>query len=163
MSVDTISIRSLEHQEAPALERKGFCKVNQSAAGKRQEGGRAGPFLHTPEAEARGVVPMSPYPTIAAIKAAVCEHFRVSELDMKSHRTGREVARPRQVAMWIARHATLHTIPEIGRYFGRDHTTVLHAIKTVSKLVEDGDETGMAAQMLLNTINNHRPVLRIVA
>lgn len=103
------------------------------------------------------------YPTISAIQAAVCVHFQVTHLDLMSRRTGREVARPRQVAMWLARHSTLHTIPEIGRYFSRDHTTVLHAIKTIGKLVEDGDEIGRAAKTLLNSITKRRPILRIVA
>jgi len=53
---------SLQRQEAPALTRKGFCKVNRSAAGMRQEGALAGSFLHAHEADASGVCPWASSP-----------------------------------------------------------------------------------------------------
>lgn len=104
-------------------------------------------------------------PTIREIQAHVCAHFGVTYLDLISDRRGRAIARPRQVAMWLARHLTVHSIPEIGRYFGgRDHTTVLHALKVVEKAVEAGDEWGKAAHELRLMINNgERTTLKLVA
>lgn len=75
-------------------------------------------------------------PRIALIQRAVCLHFGVTRNDMLSQRRSRIVARPRQVAMFLARHMTRHTLPEIGRRFGgRDHTTVIHAVNKVSALI----------------------------
>ncbi|HTI83041.1 MAG TPA: helix-turn-helix domain-containing protein, partial [Acetobacteraceae bacterium] len=53
------------------------------------------------------------YPSIAAIQAAVCAHFRVTHLDLLSRRRGRAISRPRQVGMWLARHTTPLSLPEI--------------------------------------------------
>ena len=75
-------------------------------------------------------------PTIPAIQTVVADRFGMTVLDLLSRRRARAVARPRQVAMWIARHATLHSLPEIGRAFGdRDHTTVMAAIRRVDALM----------------------------
>ncbi len=75
-------------------------------------------------------------PTIPAIQTVVADRFGMTVLDLLSRRRARAVARPRQVAMWIARHATLHSLPEIGRAFGdRDHTTVMAAIARVDALM----------------------------
>lgn len=77
--------------------------------------------------------------SIAAIQQATAEHFRVALIEMVSARRARHVARPRQVAMFLARELTPLSLPNIGRRFGnRDHTTVMHAIRTVERLcVED--------------------------
>lgn len=73
---------------------------------------------------------------ICDIKAAVCGAFDVLPIDMVSARRGRDVARPRQVAMYLARQLTAHSLPGIGRFFGgRDHTTVIHAIHKVEELM----------------------------
>ncbi len=82
-------------------------------------------------------------PTIRAIQVAVAARFGVTVLDLLSDRQGVAIARPRQVAMWIARHVTLHSLPEIGRCFGeRDHTTVMHAVRRVDELM--GADAGFA-------------------
>jgi chromosomal replication initiator protein len=73
---------------------------------------------------------------IQTIQAAVCRHFRVTHLDLVSRRRGRGIVRPRQVGMWLARHLTVASLPEIGRAFGgRDHTTVMHALGVVERLM----------------------------
>ena len=73
-------------------------------------------------------------PTIAEIQRAVAERFGTDLADMHSHRRGRAVAWPRQVAMYLARHLTPHSLPMIGHHFGgRDHTTVMWAIKVVGE------------------------------
>lgn len=69
------------------------------------------------------------------IQCAVASHYEIPLLEMRSDRRARAVARPRQVAMFLAKELTLHSLPTIGKHFGnRDHTTVLHAIRVVSKL-----------------------------
>ena len=60
---------------------------------------------------------------------------------MLSPRRSRPLARPRQVAMYMAKKLTTRSLPEIGRKFSnRDHTTVIHAVKTIEKLSENNDE-----------------------
>lgn len=73
--------------------------------------------------------------TIAAIQAAVAAHFAIPVAEMVSQRRGREVARPRQVAMFLAKQMTPKSLPDIGRRFGgRDHTTVIHAVRQIERL-----------------------------
>ncbi len=75
--------------------------------------------------------------TIEEIQKRVAEHFNVRIADMHSARRARAVARPRQVAMYLAKQLTSRSLPEIGRKFGgRDHTTVMHAVKKVVQLSE---------------------------
>jgi len=75
-------------------------------------------------------------PSIPDIQSAVADTFGLTVLDLLSRRRARAVSRPRQVAMWLCRHTTLHSLPEIGRAFGdRDHTTVMHAISRVDELM----------------------------
>lgn len=72
---------------------------------------------------------------IAFIQAVVALHYGIAPTEMRSDRRARSVARPRQVAMFLAKELTAKSLPNIGRYFGnRDHTTVMHAIKQVKKL-----------------------------
>lgn len=73
--------------------------------------------------------------TIEEIQKRVAEHFNVRVSDMHSDRRARAVARPRQVAMYLAKQLTQRSLPEIGRKFGgRDHTTVMHAVRKVEEL-----------------------------
>lgn len=73
--------------------------------------------------------------SIEDIQKQVAEHFNIRLADMSSPRRARAVARPRQVAMYLAKHLTSRSLPEIGRKFGgRDHTTVMHAIRKIDEL-----------------------------
>jgi chromosomal replication initiator protein len=73
--------------------------------------------------------------TIEEIQKRVAEHFNIKLADMQSPRRARSVARPRQIAMFLAKQLTTRSLPEIGRKFGgRDHTTVMHAVKKVEEL-----------------------------
>jgi len=73
--------------------------------------------------------------TIEEIQKRVSEHFNVRVTDMHSARRARAVARPRQVAMYLAKQLTARSLPEIGRKFGgRDHTTVMHAVRRIEEL-----------------------------
>ena len=75
--------------------------------------------------------------TIEEIQKKVASHFNIRTSDMHSARRARSVARPRQVAMYLAKQLTSRSLPEIGRKFGgRDHTTVMHAVKKVEELTE---------------------------
>jgi len=75
--------------------------------------------------------------TIEEIQKRVAAHFNIRISDMHSARRARSVARPRQVAMYLAKQLTARSLPEIGRKFGgRDHTTVMHAVKKVEELRE---------------------------
>jgi chromosomal replication initiator protein len=68
----------------------------------------------------------------------VCEYYKIKMNDMISKRRSRSVARPRQVAMALAKELTNHSLPEIGEAFGgRDHTTVLHACRKIKELQEE--------------------------
>jgi chromosomal replication initiator protein len=74
--------------------------------------------------------------TIEEIQKRVAEHFSIRLTDMSSARRARAVARPRQVAMYLAKQLTSRSLPEIGRRFGnRDHTTVMHAVSRVGDLM----------------------------
>jgi len=73
--------------------------------------------------------------TIDEIQKKVAEHYNVRIADMHSARRSRAVARPRQVAMYLAKQLTPRSLPEIGRKFGgRDHTTVIHAVRKIEEL-----------------------------
>lgn len=72
------------------------------------------------------------------IQKVVCEYYKIKMADMVSKRRSRSVARPRQVAMALAKELTNHSLPEIGEAFGgRDHTTVLHACRKIKELQEE--------------------------
>ena len=73
--------------------------------------------------------------TIEQIQKRVAEHFNIKLAEMSSARRARTVARPRQVAMYLAKQLTQRSLPEIGRKFGnRDHTTVMHAVRRIEEL-----------------------------
>ncbi len=76
--------------------------------------------------------------SIEDIQRRVAEHYAIRMTDMFSARRARNVARPRQVAMYLAKQLTSRSLPEIGRRFGnRDHTTVMHAVSRITELMAD--------------------------
>jgi chromosomal replication initiator protein len=86
--------------------------------------------------------------TIEEIQKRVAEHYNIRLADMSSARRSRQIARPRQVAMYLAKQLTSRSLPEIGRKFGgRDHTTVMHAVKKVEEL--QAADAGMAEDIEL--------------
>ena len=73
--------------------------------------------------------------TVDDIQKAASEHFGLKQADLISQTRTRAVARPRQAAMWLAKQLTTRSLPDIGRRFGgRDHTTVLHAVRRIEEL-----------------------------
>jgi chromosomal replication initiator protein len=78
---------------------------------------------------------------IEDIQRVVSRHYNVSKADLLSARRTRTIVRPRQIAMYLAKVLTPRSLPEIGRRFGgRDHTTVLHAVRKIEGMIE-GDKT----------------------
>jgi len=91
---------------------------------------------------------------IEDIQRIVAKHYNVSRADVLSSRRTQTVVRPRQVAMYLSKQMTLRSLPEIGRRFGgRDHTTVLHAVRKIDDLVKRdqtlSDEVELIRRMLL--------------
>ena len=93
--------------------------------------------------------------TIENIQKTVAEYYKLRVADLVSKRRSRSIARPRQVAMAIAKELTNHSLPEIGDAFGgRDHTTVLHACKKVAELRETTAAIKEDYRILLRTLTN---------
>ena len=88
--------------------------------------------------------------TIDEIQRKTADYYGLKLADMLSPRRAREVARPRQVAMYLAKKLTPRSLPEIGRRFGgRDHTTVMHGVKQIEKLrAADNELNGDVAKLL---------------
>ena len=87
--------------------------------------------------------------SIDEIQTQVAEHYRIRKAEMTSARRAREVARPRQVAMYLSKQLTPKSLPDIGRRFGgRDHTTVIHAVKQIEKLRALDPEIDAAIRLL---------------
>ena len=93
--------------------------------------------------------------TIEEIQKRVAEHFNIRIADMHSARRARAVARPRQVAMYLAKQLTSRSLPEIGRKFGgRDHTTVMHAVRKVEELRSGDNEFSEDIELLRRMIES---------
>lgn len=91
--------------------------------------------------------------TIDEIQRAVCDYYRIDRAEMSSKRRARAVVRPRQVAMYLAKVMTPRSYPEIGRKFGgRDHSTVIHAVRLVEGLRAQDDEIDNDVRSLLRQL-----------
>ena len=91
--------------------------------------------------------------TIENIQKTVAEYYKIRMADLLSKRRNRSIARPRQVAMSLAKELTNHSLPEIGDAFGgRDHTTVLHACKKIQELKESDSRISEDYQNLLRIL-----------
>jgi chromosomal replication initiator protein len=93
--------------------------------------------------------------TIDEIQKKVAEHFNIKMAEMTSTRRARIVARPRQVAMYLAKQLTPRSLPEIGRKFGgRDHTTVMHAVKKIEELIASDRALAEDVELLRRMLQN---------
>ena len=91
--------------------------------------------------------------TIDEIQRAVSAHFEVKQIDLISERRAVAIARPRQIAMYLAKRLTTRSLPEIGRKFGnRDHSTVIHAVKRIEDLRGKDSEIDGAVRTLMRTL-----------
>lgn len=97
------------------------------------------------------LIPNDRMPTIWDIQQRVAKYYGIRLQDMVSHRRPREIAHPRQVAMYLSERLTPHSLPAIGRRFGgRDHTTVIHAMKAVQKRREADESLDRDIDALTN-------------
>ena len=86
---------------------------------------------------------------IEDIQRAVSRHYNVSRTELLSNRRTRAIVKPRQIAMYLAKMLTLRSLPEIGRRFGgRDHTTVLHAVKKIEGLSDTDEKLAREIELL---------------
>jgi chromosomal replication initiator protein len=93
--------------------------------------------------------------SIDEIQGRVSDHYRIRKAEMTSARRAREVARPRQVAMYLSKQLTPRSLPEIGRRFGgRDHTTVIHAVRQIEKLRAQDPELDSDIRLLTRQLEN---------
>ena len=91
--------------------------------------------------------------TVDEIQKACAAHYKIDPAEMRSKRRARAVARPRQVAMYLAKKMTPRSLPEIGRIFGgRDHSTVIHAIRTIEALRRDHADIDADIRALLRKL-----------
>lgn len=91
--------------------------------------------------------------TIDEIQKAVSSHFDVKQLDLVSQRRAVAIARPRQIAMYLAKRLTTRSLPEIGRKFGnRDHSTVIHAVRRIEELRGTDSEIDTAVRNLMRQL-----------
>jgi chromosomal replication initiation ATPase DnaA len=94
-----------------------------------------------------------PSPPILKIQEIVARHFGISMTDFLSERRTKNIVLPRQIAMYLAKLLTRRSLPEIGRLFGgRDHTTVLHAVRKITALIDIDMEVAEKIYELKNII-----------
>ncbi|MCE2926522.1 MAG: chromosomal replication initiator protein DnaA [Rickettsiales bacterium] len=93
--------------------------------------------------------------SIDDIQKQVANHFNIKVSDMHSARRSRVVARPRQIAMYLSKKLTSKSLPEIGRKFGgKDHTTVMHAVKRVEELMASDTDFAKDLELLTKMVQN---------
>ncbi len=91
--------------------------------------------------------------TIDSIQTIVCKFFKISKNEMLSSRRSRYLVRPRQTAIYLTKILTTKSLPEIGREFSnRDHTTIIHSVKTIEKLKEENSDMNDNISKLKNII-----------
>ena len=94
---------------------------------------------------------------LASVQELVCDFYGIKLTDLKSAKRTRSLARPRQIAMYFAKKFTTMSLPEIGKGFGRDHTTVLHAVRSIEKLANENftlkEDLGLIERKLFSDSN----------
>jgi len=95
--------------------------------------------------------------TVDLIQSSVCKFFKISKNEMLSSRRSRYLVRPRQSAIYLTKMLTSKSLPEIGREFSnRDHTTIIHSVKTIEKLIKEDTELSSNIDNLKNQILYNR-------
>jgi len=101
---------------------------------------------------------VDPEINVTAIIDAVTQHFDVRLADLQSKRRQKSIAQPRQICMFLARKHTRYSFEEIGGWFGgRDHSTVIHAVKTIDQRCKDDDALDRTIQAIEQRFLNQRP------
>jgi len=89
------------------------------------------------------------------ILKVVGRHYNVARADLLSPRRAQSIVRPRQVGMYLAKKLTSRSLPEIGRRFGgRDHSTVLHAVRKIEELMQSDDRLAREVALLMRLIEH---------
>lgn len=97
--------------------------------------------------------------TIDPIIRACCHYFQISKVDMVSPRRNAGPVLARQVAMYLCRHLTLRSLPDIGRRFGgRDHTTVLHAVRKIERMKDTNEIVNRAVRELTSQLSEAKEI-----
>lgn len=97
-----------------------------------------------------------PSASVSRIFSASSPHYNVSRQELVSNRRTRVIVKPRQIAMYLAKMLTPRSFPEIGRRFGgRDHTTVLHAVRKIEDLISGDTKLGHEVELLKRLINEN--------
>ena len=92
--------------------------------------------------------------SIELIQSIVCEHYNLSLEEMLSRNKTKTIANVRQIAMYLTKELTSHSLPEIGDAFnGRDHTTILHSVKKISELRKTNNKLDLKIKELTNIIS----------
>ena len=92
--------------------------------------------------------------TIDEIIKRVAHHYNIKVTDLKSPKRLKAVVLPRQIAMYLARQLTSSSYPEIGeRFGGKDHSTIIHAIRKIEKLLEENYQMRQTVEMLKNSLS----------
>jgi len=93
--------------------------------------------------------------TIENIQKTVADYYKIKVADILSKKRSRSVARPRQMAMAMAKELTNHSLPEIGNAFGgKDHTTVLHAVRKIDELRNENHDIKEDYKNLIRTLSS---------
>ena len=91
--------------------------------------------------------------SLEQIQKTVSDFYKIKVSELHSKKRTRAIARPRQIAMWLARELTSHSLPEIGDFFGgRDHTTVIHACRTITEIKINDLEISNNLHVLIQTL-----------
>lgn len=97
--------------------------------------------------------PAPRFPSVSYIQRVVCLHYQLTLAQLVSDRRNRNIVRPRQIGMYLAKVLTPKSLPDIGRRFGgRDHTTVLHAVRKVAALMEEDPDFASGVQAVQQAI-----------
>lgn len=90
---------------------------------------------------------------VEGIKKIVCEYYGISTRDIESKKRSRDIAYPRQIAVFLSRELTDLSFPSIGEYFGgRDHTTMMHAYNKINEELQNNESTKHNVNELINKI-----------
>jgi chromosomal replication initiation ATPase DnaA len=95
--------------------------------------------------------------TVDTVKRYVADKYGLSQADIESKSRKRELVRPRQVAMYIARQLTDQSYPQIARRFGRDHSTILHGDRLIAKLIAENPAFAAEVDALMRSIRDSNP------
>lgn len=149
----TVRVPSVETRVGPATDFREVVARAAAAAIKRRAEARRAALKRRVHAimSAR----LTSHPPVQAIILACAAHFDIDAGIFMTKRKTKDVICQKQVAVYLARKLTPHSLPEIGRRFGgRDHTTILHSCNKVAKLVDAGDEKAIADIAAIERILN---------